>query len=130
MSDVSADDVQREVKRFFNYIPDSTQFDRPEDWREQSGAVQRGESFSGDCDDFAMTCAYLLWDRGAKESDVGIAFCKTENGAHHLVCMYKGWILDNRRDWPVAWDSVGYEWISVMHLADPGKWLAFADDDE
>ena len=130
MSDVNYVGVQREVKGLFEYVPDSAQFDRPEDWREQSGAVQCGESFSGDCDDFAMTCAYLLWDRGASESDVGIAFCKTENGVHHLVCLYQGWILDNRLDWPVAWDDVGYSYISVMYMDDPGNWLAFMEDDE
>ena len=130
MSDVDYNGVQREAKRLFNYVPDHVQFDRPEDWREQSGAVQCGESFSGDCDEFAMTCAYLLWDRGASESDVGIAYCKTEVGTYHLVCLYRGWILDNRRDWPVAWDSVGYEWISVMYLAEPGVWLAFSEEED
>ena len=129
MSDVDYNGVQREVKRLFNYVPDQVQFDRPEDWREHTDAVNRGESFSGDCDDFAMTCAWLLIERGAKD-DVGIAFCKTKSGTHHLVGMYKGWILDNRHNWPVAWDSVGYEWISVMYMADPGNWLAFSEEDE
>ena len=128
MSDVSQNSVQRLVDRHFNYMRDRVQFDRPEDWRSHADEVERGDSFNGDCDDFAMTCAELLTRRGADKSEVGIAFCKTDTGVHHLVCMYKGWILDNRRHWAVAWDKAGYEWISVMYLADPGNWMAFAED--
>ena len=125
MTDYTA--IHHKVKRLFTYTPDQVQFDRPEDWRSHADAVENDEPFKGDCDDFAMTCAELLVRQDDTDpSNIGIAFCKTETGTPHLVCLYDRWILDNRREWPVEWDSVGYEWISVMYMSEPGKWLAFA----
>ena len=127
VSDVDANSVQKRVKRLFNYVPDSVQFDRPEHWKAHADAVRDGIVFDGDCDDFAMTCAVVLVGEGASESDVGIVYCNTERGTPHLVCLYKGWVLDNRADWAISWDKTGYEYRSVMYLSSPGEWLAFSE---
>ena len=122
MIEVDYQAIQLEVARLFDYVPDSVQFDRPEDWRSHADAVRRGERFQGDCDDYALTCAELLVEDGADPSETAIVYCKTENDVAHLACLYRSWILDNRHDWPVDWSRIGYDYISAMYLSAPGEW--------
>jgi len=122
VSEVDYQAIQLELQRLFEYVPDSVQFDRPEHWMSHADAALNGETFAGDCDDYALTCAEVLVERGADPADTAIVYCKTENGTRHLACLYRSWTLDNRHEWPVDWSQIGYEYISAMHLSAPGEW--------
>ncbi len=150
-------DVFRQVKRKFIWMSDQENYGIPEHWKSYADEVQGGQVFQGDCDNFALTCAELLlrnrvdtrigaeteWRPGNNNlsevccgilnrynvisSGVRLAFCFTEAGEGHLVCVAKDrkgkdMVLDNRQRGVWHWTQIRYNWISSMRLDEPGVW--------
>lgn len=125
MSEVDFSALHRKMGRLFTYRSDQSKHGRFEHWASHADAVRNDEPFTGDCDDYALTIAELLVERGADPAKVAIVFCRTENDEPHLACLYKGWILDNRNGWPVDWSRIGYDYLRIMRMSAPGEWRAF-----
>ena len=116
-----ADQVHRRLLRQFVWTPDKEQFGQAEYWTSLKSAVDAGGTVHGDCDDFAITAAEMLVERGADRSSVSIATCMTPSGAH-MVCLLDGWMRDTRQRHVLDWQDVDYTWLSVMRLDEPGDW--------
>lgn len=112
-----------EALTHFVYVPDKVLHpDYFDHWQSHADAVARGEIFRDDCDGFAMTCAEMLLNAGEDKSKINLAMCLTETGEGHLVCVFDGWILDNRQRHVKRWDVLPYQWISSMKMSEPGIW--------
>ena len=113
------DNIFHKVSDLFTYVSDKENYDQPEHWKQHAAAVNAGEDFTGDCDDFANTCAELLSQAGI--SDVRIIFCKVETGGGHLVCGVDTeddtLILDNRQRFVVSAGELSrYEFIKGLRV--------------
>ena len=127
MSKELVEKVFKKVKDKFTYMSDIKQYDRMEQWDHWADAVEAGESFSDDCDGFAITCAELLLRKGAKPHEVALIICRLNNGEGHMVCGWSDeettWILDNRSKAVHNWKFFpDYVWLSGMRLHEKGKW--------
>ena len=85
---------------------------------------RRGAKFFGDCDDFTLTCADVLRDRGVSPADLRIQQCLTEHGERHLVLIVAGtWLVDCRFNRVIEKGSVaGYTWLDGMDCNNVGVW--------
>ena len=118
--------IHAKVLRLFTWAPDKETFGRFEYWSSFADDVEQGKPFAGDCDNFALTCAELLARAGYDKADIAIAFCQTETGGYHLVCLYKNtWVLDNRYSDVRDVGSLPYEWVSGMSMAEVGVFREF-----
>jgi len=121
-----ANKIHKDVLSCFTYVSDKEQYGKIEHWTSHAVAVTENKEFSGDCDDFALTCAELLIKGGVPKNEVSIIYCLTEEGDGHLVCGYyldaKTWILDNRRAYVYVWDGRSYTWKYFMKFSEPGEW--------
>jgi predicted transglutaminase-like cysteine proteinase len=113
-----------QVGNCFIYTPDKEQFPtlNYDVWDSHADDVEQGKVFKGDCDDYAMTCAELLVRGDMAPEDVRIAFCVTEMGDGHLVCIGENFVLDNRQRNVWEWDRIEYTWEKSMKMSDPGVW--------
>lgn len=121
------EDVHWQVLTHFRYQPDREQFQMSEHWIDHADTVFAGDVFTGDCDDFALTCAMLLQRAGLPADAIRIATCLTETGGGHLVCLYdhatRGTLmLDNRQRRVIPADAADYTWQKSMRLSTPGVW--------
>ena len=112
----------KQVRSLFIWQCDRVTFGVPEDWRSHADQVERGEVFFDDCDGFALTCAELLTRRGIPREFIRLAFCRTETGEGHLVCIANELTLDNRQRHTWHWTHLPYEWISSMRMDEIGTW--------
>ncbi len=118
--------VHAEVMRRFIWAPDAETFGVPEYWSSFAREVELGQSFTGDCDNFALTCAERCLQLGISAKDVRIALCWTETGEYHAVCIASDMLLDNRQRWTIPWSKAGYKWDKSMRLSEPGVWREFS----
>ena len=88
MSLSDAERVKRQMDKGFRYASDKKTSGKFEYWR--SAADEVIGTWEGDCDDYALTAAELLIERGVDPSAVSIAYCKVETGEGHLVCLVDG----------------------------------------
>jgi predicted transglutaminase-like cysteine proteinase len=118
------EEIFYKVKRLFIWTSDKVIHpDYYDHWMSHADAVDRGEIFRDDCDGFSLTCAELLYRAEYAHDQIRIAYCQTETGEGHLVCLASGWLLDNRQRHVWAWNEItGYKWISSMSLGEPGIW--------
>mgnify|MGYP006442901509 CR=1 FL=1 len=116
-----ADEVHSQLIRQFVWTPDKEQFGQAEYWTSLKDGVDAGETVRGDCDDFSITAAEMLVERGAERGSVSVATCLTPSGPH-MVCLLDGWMIDNRQRHVIDWRDADYTWLSVMRLDEPGTW--------
>ena len=115
--------VFREVHSHFVYAFDQDVWGIPERWDSFADEVERGETFKGDCEDFAMTAIELLLRKGIKPEACRLATCWTETNEYHGVGIVHGWLIDNRMRTLRPWSSVpGYRWHKSMRMDEPGVW--------
>ena len=119
---MTPEQIHAQVLRLFTWAPDQETFGRFEYWSSFADDVEQGKPFTGDCDNFSLTCAELLARAGYDKEDIAIAFCQTETGGYHLVCLYGDKILDNRQRSVANATLVPYVWKSAMYLNEPGTW--------
>lgn len=114
-----AEKVKRQMDSGFRYVSDKERTGRFEYWNSATDAVNG--TWEGDCDDYALTAAELLIERGVDPSAVRIAYCHTETGDGHLVCLVDGvettYAIDNRQSGVWMFSSLPYKWISAMDYA-------------
>jgi len=110
--------IHKTVKRLFTYKTDIE-----ERWISHYNSVMSNIPFSDDCDGFGCTCAEILHRSGVR--NVAIAFCFTETGGGHLVCIADKLMLDNRKPFVIPWDTAGYKFEKIMYLNNPGQWYLF-----
>lgn len=122
MSEAIVRSVFDQVRGLFIWAPDDQVFGMPEYWSSFAREVELGQSFTGDCDNFALTCAERCLQRGIKAQDVRIALCWTYTGEYHAVAIAHGWMMDNRQRLIRHWSSVPYRWDKSMRLSEPGIW--------
>ena len=80
--------------------------------------------FSGDCDDFAVSLAERLWQKGI--FNVALVFCYTPNGDYHVAVKVVDdkaviWMMDNIMTSPVrlgTFFSLGYKLDSIHRYID------------
>ena len=114
--------IHAKVLRLFTWAPDQETFDRFEYWSSFADDVEQGKPFTGDCDNFALTCAELLVREGYDKEDVRLVTCWVETGGYHIVCTHKGYVLDNRQRNIMHWGQMPYKWDKAMVLSEPGVW--------
>ena len=114
--------VHRQVKDLFIWTADKEVFGESDHWKSFADEVERGDVFKGDCDDFSLSCSELLIRQGTDPTKIRIAYCKTETGVGHLVCICDGWVIDNRQRDIIAWDDLPYEWHKSMRIDEKGIW--------
>ncbi len=78
--------------------------------------VYAGQTWSGDCDDYATTaCNYIASKYAAEGYIPSYMLCKTDRGVYHAVCCVniKGtiWVIDNLRNYPEKMSKIKYTWI-------------------
>lgn len=119
-----ADKIHSSVYSLFTYVTDEEQHGIREQWDMHVAEVDAGEKFSGDCEDFAITCVELLL-RTEEKRDVALVYCLTSDGGGHMICVYKRmWALDC--NYPFVYRmSREYTWKYIMTLDKPGEWYAF-----
>lgn len=116
-------EIYYKVKSNFIWTSDKELHGVGEHWTSCADEVDAGKVFRGDCDDFALTCAELLFREGYEPSRISIDFCTTEAGQGHLVCVCDGVALDNRQRRPLFMTALpGYRWRSRMLLSERGTW--------
>lgn len=111
-----------EALALFRWAPDQTTFGEPEHWLSFADKVELGQSFVGDCDNFALTCAELLIRRGVDPSLVRLAVCWTETEEYHAVCVADGLCVDNRLRRVIPYDKLPYRWHKSMRMDRIGVW--------
>jgi len=114
--------IHQQVKSHFIWTSDMENYGVPEHWRSYADEIEKGDVIRDDCDAFALTCAELLIRQDADKNDIYLIFCLTETGGGHLICVYDGWVLDNRQRDIIAWDKLPYTFIKSMQLAEVGTW--------
>jgi predicted transglutaminase-like cysteine proteinase len=118
--------IHKLVKEHFIWKSDMEIHGVPEHWKSYADEVEQGQVFYDDCDSHSLSCAELLIRQGADPTKVRIAFCYTETGGGHLVCIADGWVLDNRQRDIIRWDKLPYEWVKSMRMDEPGTWRTAA----
>ena len=119
---MNPEQIHAKVLRLFTWAPDQETFGQFDYWSSFADDVEQDKPFTGDCDNFALTCAELLARAGYDKEDIAIAFCQTETGGYHLVCLYGDKMLDNRQRSVANATLVPYTWKSAMYLNEPGTW--------
>jgi predicted transglutaminase-like cysteine proteinase len=114
--------IHKLVKEHFIWKSDQEIHGVPEHWKSYADEVEQGQVFYDDCDAFSLSCAELLTRQEADPAKVRIAFCRTETGGGHLVCVAEGWVLDNRQRDIIKWDKLPYKWVKSMRMDEPGIW--------
>jgi predicted transglutaminase-like cysteine proteinase len=114
--------VHTELVERFEWAPDLEYWNQFEYWESHAALVARGESFKGDCEDFALTCAELLFNAGVQPSLLRIAVARTEDSELHVVCIAHTHLSDCRQRWVVPWMQPPYTWQRSMRLDEPGVW--------
>ena len=95
------------VKRLFTWAPDSETFGKSEHWADFADSVKNGETFRGDCDDFALTCLIVGIDRGVFKPElcriarVATEVCPEGRLFDHAIAIYGDYMLDNRQRKPM-----------------------------
>ena len=115
--------IHSKVLRGFTYKDDIDQFGVIEDWR----LPEDVERVTGDCDDFAIACRYLVKQAGYESR---LIICKTEKGEYHLVCSVVGYILDNRQKGVMTVSQLerrGYTWVRTSGLNPGDPWRVIVD---
>jgi len=111
----TAEQVHREVNFSTIFRTDAEQYKRPEHW------VEAGRY--GDCEDYALAKRGHLLGLGWPLDKMALCTCRTETGEGHCVLYVEtdrgGYILDNRREWPVRPTQLPYAWESMLM---GGKW--------
>lgn len=128
MSEVEkqCDALMARMHELFTWAPDKVVFDDMERWHSFLDEYKAGEEFSGDCDDFMLTCADVLIDLGLDPSRLMAAVCETKEGDLHAVLVVDGrMVLDNRQR-EVRWiEYLPYKWIKSMSGKEPGVWREY-----
>lgn len=113
--------IHKDTLAKFIYVSDLELHGVAEEWDMPAAFWRPGESFSGDCDDFAMHCR-----EACKKLNLPtrLLLCYTETNECHLVAECHGYILDNRYPHVAANNSEqykGYKWkyISGYNAGDP-----------
>lgn len=105
------------------YVPDAMGHENR--WHDHASEVERGEKFTGDCEEFATTTAHVLVDAGYAPKDIRIAFVRA-GAEDHLVTLVDtpegAMSMDNLSDsvWPAR--QYNYTWIKTMRLSEVGTW--------
>lgn len=108
MSYRSVSDVFYRVKKLFNYASDSETFGKTEHWADFANDVEAGQAFTGDCDDFALTCLVVGIENGQFKPElcriarVATESCPAPYPFDHAVAIYDEYVLDNRQSKPLA----------------------------
>ena len=110
-----AERIHREVNHSVTYRDDARQYGRPEYWAE-AGKY-------GDCEDYALLKRALLKNQGWPADKMSLCICGVNEPGDHCVLFVDtdrgGYILDNRREWPVKPTDLPYSWQSMLMV---GKW--------
>jgi len=122
MEDFLAKKIHKQVKDLFVWTSDQEVFKVSDYWKSFADEVQKGEVFKGDCDDFTLTCAELLFRNRVEKSRIRLALCEVETGSGHLICVVGNLALDNRQRAVVEWNNLPYKWIESMRMDEPGIW--------
>jgi len=131
MSKELAEEAHRRAYNLFTWVADEDNpfffkngVSRNDVWHSFIDKYHTGKKFSGDCDDFALTCADALREKGVSPTHLRLAICTTETDVLHAVLIVdKKWLVDNRFDYVVGWDSAPYTWESGMDCDKPGEWF-------
>lgn len=119
-------EIHNKTFELFTWKSDQENFGRFEYWRSFADHVERSEPFTGDCDNFALTCAELLMRNGYEKDQISIAVCQTETGGWHLVTLYGNLVFDNRYNSIMELESLPhYTWDKYMNMSDIGVWKKF-----
>jgi len=112
--------VHSSVLSNFTWKPDSEVFGKPDHW---DRPVKINGHLYGDCDDFSIECYYRLKDLGYAPE---LAYCITETGGGHLVCLCGQYVLDNReRRVRLLKDMWHYKNWKRSNGAWNGPWISF-----
>ena len=114
--------IHRKVLRLFRWAPDIDTFGATDWWESFADQVERGETFTGDCDNFAMTCAELALRSEHPPNTIQLALCYVETGGYHAVCFVGSECLDNRHRSAIRWHLLPYRWDRSMFLSEPSVW--------
>jgi len=83
-------------------------------------------SYSGDCNDYAVTKRHELLLKGWPARALRLAVVKTTSGEGHLVLLVAttkgGLVLDNLTEAIVPWQSTDYRWLKVQSAKDARAW--------
>ena len=124
---MTTEQIHAKVLRLFSYAADKETFGYTDYWSSFATHVEAGQPFTGDCDNFAMTCAELAVRNGYAPSKVLLALCWTEEDVYHAVCIVGNRLLDNRYSRPFDWRRAPYRWDRAMRLSEPGVWRDMSD---
>lgn len=100
-------EIQSKVQRLFTWATDLEVFGKKEHWQDFADFVNRGETFRGDCDDFALTCLVVGIESGAFKPElcrvarVATESCPAPQPFDHAIAIYDGYMIDNRQRKPI-----------------------------
>ena len=104
-SSETLNDTLLKVLKSFNYVSDDEQYgtDRRVSFVKE---VKRGETFKGDCDDFAYTIRDLLREKGHKVETVVVRIAKISGRMLHMVVKVDDkYMMDNRYPFVRTWKN-------------------------
>lgn len=119
------ENVQAEVNHAVAYRPDSYTFGRADYWNIPF--------VYGDCEDIALLKRRKLAALGWPRSSLLLTLARTRAGELHLVLVAvtdKGeYVLDNRLNGVVAWESLDYDWLGRQSRVSENVWVAVGPRD-
>ncbi|MBM3635580.1 MAG: transglutaminase [Alphaproteobacteria bacterium] len=107
---------------------------READDREVFGVIERWDypsSGAGDCEDFALQKRKELTDIGVPRQALLMTVVTDENGAGHAVLTLRSnrgdFVLDNRTDKILNWQSTSYVFVKMQSEQNPNEWQKIGD---
>jgi predicted transglutaminase-like cysteine proteinase len=107
---------------------------READDREIYKVIERWDyptSGSGDCEDFALQKRKQLIEKGMPRQALLITVVTDENGAGHAVLTLRSnrgdFVLDNRTDKILGWNSTSYVFVKMQSEQNPNVWQRIGD---
>ncbi|MBW8619665.1 MAG: transglutaminase-like cysteine peptidase [Hyphomicrobiales bacterium] len=107
---------------------------READDREVFGVIERWDypsSGVGDCEDFALLKRKELIEAGIPRQALLMTVVTDENGAGHAVLTLRSnrgdFVLDNRTDKILGWQSTNYVFVKMQSEQHPNEWQKIGD---
>ena len=121
--------IVRECHEQYTYVSDEDKYGQVERWADHSADVIGGRAWTGDCEDWAITCLGMMMLEGFQKDKCGLAYVTIRDQGHAVV-WYEAptgelFYADcNSKAVHLAKDNT-MTWISYMRMSSPTQWLAF-----
>lgn len=124
-----------QVNQFYNKAikPASDQevYGRDEVWSYPQ-EIADTHTYLGDCEDYVLAKRRGLMESAIAASSLLITVVKDEHGEGHAVLTVRtdegDFILDNRKDEIVRWDTTNYTFLKRQSISNAGQWVSILNE--